>query len=119
MAWMATYIAGALKVSNMIWVIFSVGLGVEWSLSKKDWVFLWGYTEFVVECVMPDLFHIVPVGDDTVFNGVLEGKDTSLALGFISDVAVFLTHTNHHTLMSWTSDDGREDGSWGIVSGEP
>ena len=61
-------------------------------------MFLWSYTEFVVEGVMPDFLHIVPVCDDTVFNGVLEGEDTSLALGFVSYIAVLLTHTNHHTL---------------------
>ena len=37
---------------------------------------LGGDTEFIVEGVMPDLFHIVPVGDDTVFNGVLQSEDT-------------------------------------------
>ena len=37
---------------------------------------LGGDTEFIVEGVMPDLFHIVPVGNDTVFNGVLQSEDT-------------------------------------------
>ena len=40
----------------------------------------------VVEGVMPDLLHIVPVGDDSVLNGVLEGQDTSLGLSLITDV---------------------------------
>ena len=61
-------------------------------------MFFWSYTEFVVEGVMPDFLHIVPVCDDTVFNGVLESEDTSLALGLVSYIAVLLTHTNHHTL---------------------
>jgi hypothetical protein len=98
--------------------LFSVGLGVEWGFSEQDWVFFGGNTEFIVECVMPDFLHIVPVGDDTVFNWVFQGEDTSLALGFISYIAVFLTHTNHHTLMSWATDDGGKHGSWSIVSGE-
>jgi hypothetical protein len=34
--------------------------------------------------VVPDLLHVVPVGDDTVFDGVLQGQDTSLGLSFIS-----------------------------------
>ena len=78
--------------------LFSVGLGVKWGFCEKDWVLFGGDTEFIVEGMMPDLLHIIPVCDDTVFNGVLEGEDTSLALGFISYIAVFLTHTNHHTL---------------------
>ncbi len=40
----------------------------------------------VVEGVMPDLLHIVPVGNDSVLNGVLEGQDTTLGLGLITDV---------------------------------
>ncbi len=57
---------------------FSVLLGVERSFGEEDWVFLWSDTELVVEGVMPDLLHVVPVGDDTVFDRVLEGEDTSL-----------------------------------------
>merc|ERR1719228_2117277 len=116
---MATYIAGMLKVSNMIWVIFSrlalglrgedsldgnihsghveglehdlghlltVSLGVERSLSKKDRLLLRGNTELIVEGVMPDLLHVIPVSDDSVLNGVLEGEDTSLGLGLISNI---------------------------------
>merc|ERR1712183_454689 len=98
--------------------LFTVSLGVEWSFSEQDWVLFWGYTQFVGEGVMPDLFHIIPVGDDTVFNGVFQGEDTSLALGFISDVAVLLTHTDHDTLMARTSDDGWEYSSGSIITGE-
>jgi hypothetical protein len=29
-----------------------------------------------------------------------------------------LTHTNHDTLVTWASNDGREDSPGGIVSGE-
>lgn len=37
------------------------------------------------------LLHIVPVGDDTVLDGVLEGKDTTLGLSLVSYIGVFLT----------------------------
>merc|ERR1712223_543888 len=83
--------------------LFTIGLGVEGSFSKEDRLFLRGNTEFIVEGMMPDLLHIIPVGDDTMFNWVFEGKDTSLGLGFISNIGVFLTHTNHHTLMARTA----------------
>lgn len=78
--------------------LFSVGLGVEGSFGQQDGVLLRGNTELIVEGVMPDLFHIVPVGDDTVLNGVFQGEDTSLGLSLITDVGVFLTHTHHDTL---------------------
>ena len=75
-----------------------VGLGVEWGLCEQDRVLLWCNTQLVVEGVVPYFLHVVPVGDDAVFNGVLEGKDTSLGLSLIAHIAVFLTHSNHHTL---------------------
>merc|ERR1712013_491535 len=97
----------------------SVGLGVEWSFGQQHGVFLGCNTEFVVEGVMPDLLHIVPVGDNSVFDGVLQGQDTSLALSFVSDVRILLSHTDHDTLVMGSSDNGWEDSPWGIISGEP
>merc|ERR1719495_1972621 len=61
--------------------LLTVSLGVKWSLSEEDGLFLRGNTELIVEGVVPDLLHVIPVGDDSVLNGVLEGKDTSLGLG--------------------------------------
>merc|ERR1712054_283297 len=58
--------------------LLTVGLGVEGSLSKEDGLLLRGNTELIVEGVVPNLLHIIPVGDDSMFNGVLESKDTSL-----------------------------------------
>merc|ERR1719486_1375194 len=47
--------------------LFTVSLWVEGILSKEDGLLLRGNTEFIVEGVMPDLLHVIPVGDDTVF----------------------------------------------------
>jgi len=58
--------------------LFPVGLRVEGSFSQEDRVLFRGHTELIVEGVMPDLFHVIPVGDDTVLNRVFEGKDTLL-----------------------------------------
>jgi hypothetical protein len=51
-------------------------------------VLLGGDTQLVVEGVMPDLLHVVPVGDDAVLDGVLEGEDTTLRLGFITGLMI-------------------------------
>lgn len=48
--------------------------------------------------VFTNLLHIIPVGDDAMLNGVLQGQDTPLALGLITYIAVLLPHTHHHTL---------------------
>merc|ERR1712209_143604 len=78
--------------------LFTVGLWVEGSFSQEDRLLFRGNTELIVESVMPDLLHVIPVGDDTMFNRVFEGKDTSLGLGLISDIGIFLAHTYHDTL---------------------
>merc|ERR1719434_365434 len=98
--------------------LLTVSLGVEGSLSEEDGLFLGGNTEFIVEGVMPDLLHIIPVGDDTVFNWVFQGKDTSLGLSFISNIGILLTHTDHDTLVTGASNNGREDSPGGIISSE-
>ena len=64
--------------------LLTVSLGVERGLGEEDRVLLGGDTELVVEGVVPDLLHVIPVGDDTVLNGVLEGQDTTLRLGLIT-----------------------------------
>jgi hypothetical protein len=81
-------------------------------------VLLGGNAELVVEGVVPDLLHIVPVGDNTVLNGVLEGQDTTLGLSLISDIAVLVSHTQHDVGVTGASNDGREDSAGSVISGE-
>ena len=38
--------------------------------------------------MVPNLLHVVPVGDDAMLNGVLEGKDASFGLGLVADIGV-------------------------------
>ena len=94
-----------------------VSLGVEGSLGQEDGVLLGGDTELVVEGVMPDLLHVVPVGHDAVLNGVLEVENSSLALGLVSDVGVLPSHADHDSLMLGPSDDGGEHGPGGVIPG--
>merc|ERR1711875_175601 len=89
---------------------------LEGSLSEEDGLFLRGNTELIVEGVVPDLLHVIPVGDDSVLNGVLEGKDTSLGLSLVSNIGILPSHTNHHTLVARTANNGGEDSSGSIVS---
>merc|ERR1719486_316899 len=98
--------------------LLTVSLGVEGSLSEEDGLFLRGNTELIVEGVMPDLLHIIPVGDDTVFNGVFQGKDTPLGLSFISNIGILLSHTDHDTLVAGTSNNGWEDSPGSVITGE-
>merc|ERR1712223_474031 len=96
--------------------LLTVSLWVEGGLSEEDGLFLRGNTELIVEGVVPDLLHVIPVGDDSVLNWVLEGKDTSLGLGLISNIGILLSHTNHHTLVARTSNNGGEDSTGSVIS---
>merc|ERR1719206_1276597 len=57
--------------------LLTISLGVDGSLSEEDRLLLRGHTELIVEGVVPDLFHVIPVSDDSVLHRVLEGEDTS------------------------------------------
>ena len=59
-------ITGELKVSKMI----SVELRVEWGFGQEHWMLFWRYIEFILESVMPDFLHVLPVGDVAVFNRI-------------------------------------------------
>mmetsp|Transcript_13779 Transcript_13779/g.19310 ORF Transcript_13779/g.19310 Transcript_13779/m.19310 type:complete len:269 (+) Transcript_13779:538-1344(+) len=66
--------------------------------------------------MVPDLFHIVPVSNDTMLNWVLEGEDSTLGLCFVSNVSILLSHTNHNSLVARASDNRWEDSTRSIVS---
>jgi hypothetical protein len=66
--------------------LFSVGLGVERGLGKENRVLFRRNAQLIVERVVPDLLHIVPIGDDAVLDRVLQGQDTALRLRLISAV---------------------------------
>merc|ERR1711973_208722 len=98
--------------------LLPVSLWVEGSLCEEDGLLLRGHTELVVHGVVPDLLHVIPVGDDSVLHGVLEGQDTPLGLGLVSDVGILLSHTDHHTLVTGATNDGGEDSSGSVISSE-
>merc|ERR1712025_1284867 len=98
--------------------LLPVGIGVEGGLSEEDGVPMRGHTELVVHGVVPDLLHVVPVGDDSVLHRVLEGEDTPLGLGLVTNIGVLLTHTDHHTLVAGAANNGGEDSPGGVISSE-
>ena len=59
---------------------------------------LWRHSQLVVERVVPDLLHVVPVGDNAVLDWVLERQDAALALRLVAHVRVLPNHTRQHTL---------------------
>merc|ERR1712098_1009848 len=96
--------------------LLPVGLGVEGSLSEQDGLLLGSNTQLVVEGVVPDLLHVVPVGDDSMLHGVLEGEDAPLGLSLITNIGILLSHTNHYTLVAGAANNGGEDSPGGVIS---
>ena len=64
--------------------LLAVRLRVERRLREEDRVLFGRDTQLVVEGVVPDLLHVVPVGDDTVLDRVLQREDTTLGLSLIT-----------------------------------
>ena len=78
--------------------LLTVGLGIDGGFGQENGVLLRSDTKLVVECVVPNLLHVIPVRDNTVLNGVSEREDTTLGLCLVTDVGVLLTHTDHDTV---------------------
>jgi len=98
--------------------LFSVGLGVERSLRVEDGRLIGRDSQLVVEGMMPNLLHIIPVGDDTVLDGVDQREDTSLGLSLVADVGIFVAHADHDAGVFGPADDGGEDGARSVITGE-
>mmetsp|Transcript_36969 Transcript_36969/g.86650 ORF Transcript_36969/g.86650 Transcript_36969/m.86650 type:complete len:383 (-) Transcript_36969:71-1219(-) len=94
----------------------SVGLWVQGRLSQQHWVLLWRDSQLIVERVVPNLLHVVPVGHNAVLDWVLQRQHTALALRLITHVAVLLVHANHDARHLRPADDGRENSTRGIIS---
>merc|ERR1740116_487840 len=87
------------------------GIVTSWDDMEKIW-------QLIVKCVMPNLFHIIPRGDNAVLNWILQCEDTSLGLSLVTDIRVLLCHTNHNALMTWSTDNRWEDCAWCVISGK-
>lgn len=74
-------------------------------------------SQLIVEAVMPDSGHVVPVGDDTVFDGIPELEDTLFGLSLFADVALLIVQSNHDGAVLGFTDNAGEASSGGIVSG--
>eukprot|EP00966_Prymnesium_polylepis_P186098 4313723-Prymnesium_polylepis.1 len=68
----------------------AVGLRVARWLRHEHRVLLGRHAKLVVERVVPDLLHVVPVAHDAVLDRVLERQDAALALRLVANVGVLL-----------------------------
>ena len=95
--------------------LLTVDLGIQGGLCQQHRVLLRGHMQLVVESGVPDLLHVVPVGDDAVLDGVFQGQDATLALGLMAHIAVLLPYAHHDTLVLEAPYGGWEHGPGGII----
>src|ERR1700739_2478993 len=87
---------GIESLENDLGHLLAIRFWVDGGFGEQDWVFLGRYAQLVVEGVVPDLLHVIPVGNDTMFDRVSQSENTTLRLCLITDVGVLLTHGNHN-----------------------
>ncbi len=61
-------------------------LGIHWSLSEEHRMVLRSNTQLIKKSMMPNLLHIIPISDNSVFDRVLDSQNSSFALGVITNV---------------------------------
>ena len=72
--------------------------------------------QVICGCVFKPRIHIIPIRDNAMLNGILQGQHTSLALGFISYVTVLLVHADHDPWHLGPADNARENCSRSIIA---
>ena len=89
-------------------------------------MFLGSNPELVVENVVQDFRHVIPVRDDIVRDEILQCQDTALVLHLVTNTTVFLVHANHdawhvggsrQTRHSKRSDSSKRVQPWRPTSG--
>ena len=96
----------------------SVLLGVSGGLGEEGTLVIGGDAKLLIVAVMPDLLHIIPVVDDTVLNWVVELENTSLLLGFLTNVAILLLGGGDNRFLLGVTNNGWERAFWGLFGFE-
>jgi len=91
---------------------FSVFLWVSWGFGEESSLIIWGDTKLFIVAMMPDLFHVVPIVDDTMFNWIVELENTSLLLSFFTDIAVLLLGGGDNRFLFRITNNGWERTFW-------
>ena len=77
-----------------------------------------GDSQFVIEAVVPDFSHIIPIVYYTMLDGIAEFQDTFFGLGFFTNIYIFVVHSDHNIFVFRPTDNGWERGLGGIITGQ-
>ena len=84
-------------------------------LRHQHRVLLGVHAQLVVEGVVPNLLHVLPVVHDAVLDRVLQLQDAPLCLRLVPHVGVLLAHSHHHSAEFWLPRYAGEHRSWSVV----
>lgn len=97
----------------------AVGAGVEGGFGEQDGMFFAHGLEALAVDVLPDLLHVVPVGDDAVLERVADLQQTAqLGGGFLADEDLPFEGAGQDAQMLGPADEGGEVALGQIVTGE-
>ena len=74
---------------------FSVSLWVLGQLSEQAWVIFRSDSQLTVESMVPNLHHVLPVGDYAVRDWFFDIEDSFLGLGLMANIGFLLVHAYH------------------------
>ena len=72
--------------------------------------------ELIIKTMMPNLVHIFPVIHNTMLNGILQSKNTTLGQWLLPNKTFFILHTTDNILEFRSTHNGRERWSWSILA---
>mmetsp|Transcript_88217 Transcript_88217/g.254421 ORF Transcript_88217/g.254421 Transcript_88217/m.254421 type:complete len:402 (+) Transcript_88217:395-1600(+) len=98
--------------------LLPVGFRIQGRLGEQDRVLLRADPQLIEEGVVPDLFHVIPVGHDAVLDGVRERQDAAFPLRLLADVALLVVHADEDAAHLRPADDRREHGAWRVLARE-
>ena len=89
---------------------------IERCFCEQNRMFFWSDFQLLVKTVVPYFFHVVPILNDSLFDGVRNGEHSPFLLSFVAYVGFLLVHPHHYSLVFWSSDYSWECWSRGFVS---
>jgi len=66
--------------------------------------------------VVPDGFHVVPVVDYAVFDGVVKSADAGATESAVADVGGVVVHADHDLVVFGPAYNAREDGPGRVLA---
>ena len=130
-AWFPRYNLGTLYSSKLfkerishryylqsLYELFTNLVVVVWGLSDKEFVVLGCASQVIVVKMRKDFANSIHVFDEALFDGMFNSEDVLLGGDFISDVAVFLVHSDERTLRNRLTDHHWDPMFGLVIAGE-